>query len=72
MGVVAQVSLERSRAEQILASEEYAKEVRERERFYLETGIHAVPAVVFNERRLLQGGQPVEVFERPIGQIATD
>jgi predicted DsbA family dithiol-disulfide isomerase len=27
-----------------------------REHFYLEQGIHAVPAVIFDERRLIQGG----------------
>jgi predicted DsbA family dithiol-disulfide isomerase len=68
--IAADVGLERARAVQILASQEYADEVRERERFYLEQGIHAVPAVIFNERHLLQGGQPVDVFERAIRQIA--
>jgi predicted DsbA family dithiol-disulfide isomerase len=68
--IAAAVGLERARALQILASQEYAAEVRERERFYLEQGIHAVPAVIFNERHLLEGGQPVDVFERAIRQIA--
>jgi predicted DsbA family dithiol-disulfide isomerase len=68
--IAAEVGLERARAVQILASEEYAKEVRERERFYLDRGIHAVPAIIFNERHLLQGAQPVEAFERAIRQIA--
>jgi predicted DsbA family dithiol-disulfide isomerase len=68
--IAADVGLDRARAEQILASAEYAKEVRERERFYLEQGIDAVPAVIFNERHLIQGGQPVDVFERAIRQIA--
>ena len=67
--IAADVGLNRARAEQILASEEYAKEVRERERYYLEQGIHAVPAVIINERHLIQGAQPVDVFERAIRQI---
>jgi predicted DsbA family dithiol-disulfide isomerase len=67
--IAAEVGLDRARAGQILASQEYAQEVRERERFYLEHGIHAVPAVIFNERHLIQGGQPVDVFERAIRQI---
>jgi predicted DsbA family dithiol-disulfide isomerase len=68
--IAAGVGLERARAAQILASQEFAEEVRERERFYLEQGIHAVPAVIFNERHLLEGGQPVDVFEGAIRQIA--
>jgi predicted DsbA family dithiol-disulfide isomerase len=68
--IAAEAGLDRVRAAQILASGEYADEVRERERFYLDQGIHAVPAVIFNDRHLIQGGQPVEVFERAIEQIA--
>jgi predicted DsbA family dithiol-disulfide isomerase len=29
-----------------------------------------VPAVIVNERHLIQGGQPVEVFERALREIA--
>jgi predicted DsbA family dithiol-disulfide isomerase len=68
--VAAEAGLDRVRAARILASGEYADEVHERERFYLDHGIHAVPAVILNERHLIQGGQPVEVFERAIRQIA--
>jgi len=68
--IAARAGLDRVRAAQILASGEYADEVHGRERFYLEQGIHAVPAVIFNDRHLIQGGQPVEVFERAIKQIA--
>jgi predicted DsbA family dithiol-disulfide isomerase len=68
--IAADVGLDRARSQEILASGEFAEEVRERERFYLEQGIHAVPAVIFNERHLIQGGQPVDVFVRAIRQIA--
>ena len=33
-----------------------AAEVRERERFYLDQGIHSVPAVIINDRHLISGG----------------
>ena len=33
-------------------------------------GIHAVPAIILNERHLLQGGQPTEVFEQALREIA--
>lgn len=65
-----EVGLDATRAGEILASDEYAAAVRERERFYLDHGIHAVPAVIVNDRHLIQGGQPVEVFEQALRQIA--
>jgi predicted DsbA family dithiol-disulfide isomerase len=70
--IAATVGLDRTRAAAILDSDLYADEVRARERFYTEKGIHAVPAVVINDRHLIQGGQPVDVFERSIRQIAAN
>ena len=60
------VGLDGARARAILASDEYADAVREQERYYTGRGIHAVPAVIFNERSLVSGGQPVEVFEQAL------
>jgi predicted DsbA family dithiol-disulfide isomerase len=68
--VAAQVGLDSDRAGKILASDEYATDVRTRERFYQDRGIHAVPAVIINERHLIQGGQPVEVFEQALRRLA--
>lgn len=68
--VVAEVGLDAVRAGEILATNEFAAEVREREQFYLSQGIHSVPAVIINDRHLISGGQPVEVFERALRQIA--
>ena len=45
-------------------------EVRERERFYRERGIAAVPSVIIAGRHLIQGGQPSEVFEQALRRIA--
>jgi predicted DsbA family dithiol-disulfide isomerase len=64
------VGLDAARAEEILSSSEFAEEVRERERFYQEHGIHAVPAVIVNDHHLIQGGQPAEVFEQALREIA--
>ncbi|WP_019143410.1 DsbA family oxidoreductase [Noviherbaspirillum massiliense] len=64
------VGLDAARAREILSSGMYADEVRERERFYLDQGISSVPAIIINERYLIQGGQPVEVFEQALRQIA--
>jgi predicted DsbA family dithiol-disulfide isomerase len=68
--VVAEVGLDAVRAGKILATDEFAAEVREREQFYLSQGIHSVPAVIINDRHLISGGQPVEVFERALRHIA--
>lgn len=67
-----QAGLDPARAREILESGLYADEVRERERFYGEQGIQAVPSVIVNDRYLIQGGQPVEVFERALRQIAAE
>ena len=50
----------------------YADEVRVREQLYVNHGIHAVPAVILNDRYLIEGGQPVEVFERALQQAAAE
>jgi predicted DsbA family dithiol-disulfide isomerase len=62
--------LDAAAARDVLDSGRYAAEVREREQFYLGHGIHAVPAVVVNDRHLVQGGQPPEVFEEALRRIA--
>ncbi|MDP2254704.1 MAG: DsbA family oxidoreductase [Polaromonas sp.] len=68
--VAGEVGLDAARAREILASNAYADEVRERAQFYLSQGIHSVPAVIINDRHLISGGQPVEVFEQALRQIA--
>lgn len=65
------VGLDEAEAGAVLASDRYAAEVRAREQFYTQQGIHSVPAVVVNDRHLIQGGQPVEVFEQALRQLAT-
>ena len=68
--LAASAGLEPERARAILASAEYAEEVRAREQLYLRSGIHAVPAVILNDKYLVQGGQPVEAFEQALAQVA--
>ena len=65
-----EVGLDVARAAEILASDTYADEVREREQFYLQHGIRSVPAIIINEQHLISGGQPVEVFEQALRQLA--
>ncbi len=68
--VAGSVGLDEARARAILASDEYADAVRAREQLYQEHGISAVPSVVFNDRHLIQGGQPVDVFEQALRQLS--
>ena len=68
--VAAKVGLDADEARALLASDRFADEVREREQLYLQNGIHSVPAIILNHRHLIQGGQPVEVFEQALRQIA--
>jgi predicted DsbA family dithiol-disulfide isomerase len=63
--------LDRDEAARVLDDGRYADEVREREAFYQQHGIRAVPSVIVNERHLIQGGQPPEVFAQALRQIAS-
>jgi predicted DsbA family dithiol-disulfide isomerase len=64
------VGLDASRAQAILDSDEFASEVRERERHWQKQGVSAVPTVVVNDRHLIEGAQPPEAFEQALRQIA--
>ncbi|TCS36256.1 putative DsbA family dithiol-disulfide isomerase [Paucimonas lemoignei] len=64
------VGLDQERAREILASNAYADEVRQRQAYYQQLGIHSVPSIIINERHLIQGGQPQEVFAQALQQIA--
>ena len=67
--VAGDVGLNTAKAAEVLASGAYADEVRAQERFYQQNGINSVPAVIINERHLISGGQPPEVFEQALRQI---
>ena len=68
--VAGEVGLDTVRAQAILAGDTFAAEVRAQEQFYLGQGINSVPAVIINDRHLISGGQPPEVFEQALRQIA--
>ena len=70
LDAVEAAGLDRAAAQEVLSSGTFAQEVREREGFYQQHGIHAVPSVIVNDRHLIQGGQPPEVFEQALRQIA--
>ncbi len=69
LAVAGKVGLDTVQAAEVLASGAYGDEVRAQERFYQQNGINSVPAVIINERHLISGGQPPEVFEQALRQI---
>ena len=63
--------LDPGEARRILEGGTYAEEVRAQERFFQQRGIRSVPATIVNGTHLISGGQPPEVFERALREIAS-
>jgi predicted DsbA family dithiol-disulfide isomerase len=61
-----------AQATEILNTDSLRDEVRQQQQFYLSQGIHSVPAVIINDRYLVQGGQPPEAFEQALRQIVAE
>jgi predicted DsbA family dithiol-disulfide isomerase len=72
VSLAGQVGLDEAQARQVLTEDRFAQEVRELEQFYTGQGIRSVPSVIINDRHLIQGGQPVELFEQALRQIAAE
>lgn len=70
--VAAKVGLDPLTARLVLDEGRYAQDVRAQEQFYQSQGIRAVPSVIVNDRYLIQGGQPAEVFEQTLRRIAAE
>ncbi len=68
---VASAGLDVAAARAVLDSDAHTSEVRERQQFYTQAGIRSVPAVIINDKHLISGGQPVEVFEQALRRIAS-
>ncbi|MEW9623539.1 DsbA family oxidoreductase [Rhodanobacter geophilus] len=68
--IAADTGLDAGEARRVLDSGEYADEVRAQERRFQQAGIHSVPATIVNGMHLIPGGQPSEVFERALREIA--
>ena len=66
-----EVGLDTARAKAILETDEFASEVRARERYWVEKGVRGVPFVVVNGKYAIEGAQPPEVFEQALREIAS-
>ncbi|GLK46209.1 MULTISPECIES: DsbA family oxidoreductase [Novosphingobium] len=72
LDVVARAGLDTSRAAEILCGDEFASAVRDDEELWRSRGISSVPAIMIDEKYLVSGGQPVEVFEEVLKKIAAE
>lgn len=70
--LAAAAGLDAARARSIVGSREYEAEVREREQFWLQKGVHGVPLVVVNDSYGIEGAQPPESYEQALRQIASE
>jgi predicted DsbA family dithiol-disulfide isomerase len=70
LAAVNSLGMDGAAAQTVLESDAYAQEVKEREQFYTNAGISAVPAVIINDRHLISGGQPAHVFAQALRDIA--
>ena len=65
-----EAGLEPEAARRVLETGAFASEVRAQERFFQQRGIRSVPATIVNGTHLISGGQPPDVFERALREIA--
>lgn len=65
-----QCGLDGDEAARVFDSGAYKDEVREALLEWQHAGIRSVPSIVINRRHLIQGGQPVEVFEEALRRFA--
>lgn len=70
VAAAASVGMDPDAARALLASDRHAQAVRDEEARWQGLGIQAVPSVILQDRHLLQGGQPPEVYEQALRQIA--
>lgn len=68
--LASEVGLPAEQARTVLASEQFASEVREREHYFTRRGVHAVPALIVDGRQLITGAQSADYFEQAFRQIA--
>lgn len=66
-----EAGLDAQAAREVLVSGAFAEEVRAEEDQWRANGINAVPSLIFNQRWLIQGAQPPEVYAQAIRDIVS-
>jgi predicted DsbA family dithiol-disulfide isomerase len=72
LSVVENIGLDVAEAKQILDSDKYSADVRKQQQHYQSAGVSSVPAVIVNDKHLISGGQPSEIFEQALKKIAAE
>ena len=67
-----EAGLDAGLAHDVLESGRYVDEVRAAQDHWRALGITSVPSVILNDRYLISGGQPPEVFEQALRQVAAE
>lgn len=66
LGVVEKLDMDVAEAREILTSGEYIEQIKADAAIWVNSGVHAVPAFIFNRQYLLSGAQEVAVFKEQI------
>jgi predicted DsbA family dithiol-disulfide isomerase len=69
---VKSVDLDVIEAKQILDSDQFTADVRQLQQYYQNAGVQSVPAVIVNDKHLISGGQPADVFQQALIKIAQE
>jgi predicted DsbA family dithiol-disulfide isomerase len=72
VAIAAVAGLDQTEAREVLVSQRYTSEVRMAEQLWLSRGIQSVPGIVINQKWLISGGQPPEIYEQALRSIATE
>jgi predicted DsbA family dithiol-disulfide isomerase len=67
----ASIGLDPTLAKNVLDSDRFTQEVREQQDQSRQHGVNAVPAFIFNDKYLVSGGQPKDVFVDVIQKLST-
>lgn len=70
LALAAEAGLDRAEAEAVLADGRYRARILDSTREANMVGINAIPAFVLDDRLLLVGAYPHEIFERAFAQLA--
>lgn len=69
VAIAAETGLDAAEAAAVLADQRFAADVRAQQQYWQEAGIHAVPAVILQQKYLLSGGQPPEAYLQALTQV---
>jgi len=69
LDAVQRAHLDPSQASKVLEEGLYAKEVRAQEIRYTDQGINAVPTLIFNDKYVLQGAQPLDILKASLKEV---